>query len=80
MKHAKIILILFAVIFVLAISSLSDEENVTSAFEVVDVIPEMEKILASYDEHNSIRILNDTDFMWQAGNESWEGDGSFDTP
>jgi parallel beta-helix repeat protein len=34
----------------------------------------------SYVDHSRIEIVNDTDFAYQASTESWEGNGSPDTP
>jgi parallel beta-helix repeat protein len=37
-------------------------------------------MLPAYTSHDVIYIVNDTDFRWQAGNESWLGDGSANQP
>ncbi len=74
MKHAKTFLLVLILIFSINASmtyfagELSLDSGVNRSMTV------------SYSNHSSIVIMNNTDFGWQAGNESWEGDGSADFP
>ncbi len=53
-------------------------DNMTVSHEYTEVQSNEHEL--AYTTHDAIRIFNNTDFMWQAGNESWAGDGSEETP
>ncbi|MGY5875369.1 MAG: right-handed parallel beta-helix repeat-containing protein [Candidatus Thorarchaeota archaeon] len=74
MKHAKTILLVFILIFSINASMTYFVGELSSNLAVTRAMT------TSYTNHSSIIILNNTDFGWQAGNESWEGDGSVDLP
>ncbi len=74
MKHSKLILILFVLVFGVTASG-TFVINYSSIHK-----PIRNQSIAQYTEHTAITILNDTDFGWQAGNESWQGEGSSDQP
>ncbi len=79
MKHAKLLLLAFLFMFFIGSATVTDYST-TASDEILADIPFNGKMMPSYTTHGVIQILNDTDFMWQAGNESWVGDGSEETP
>ncbi|MGY5853746.1 MAG: right-handed parallel beta-helix repeat-containing protein [Candidatus Thorarchaeota archaeon] len=79
MKHAKFVMILLTMLFIVGSTTVTGE-NTTVLGEELGNNPFNGKMLSAYTTHAVIQIVNDTDFMWQAGNESWLGDGSSDTP
>jgi parallel beta-helix repeat protein len=54
--------------------------NVMAVHEDNRTVEQNENVILSYESHDVISIIGDTDFETQATNEMWEGDGSSDTP
>ncbi|TFH06650.1 MAG: hypothetical protein E4H14_10345, partial [Candidatus Thorarchaeota archaeon] len=79
MKHAKVILLLFTFLFIFGTMNIAGN-NVISVHEAARNVEPNEKVMLSYESHDTIHIMNDTDFENQATDESWLGDGSSDTP
>ncbi|MFX1369561.1 MAG: nitrous oxide reductase family maturation protein NosD, partial [Promethearchaeota archaeon] len=80
MKHARIAVILGLVLMLSLVSSVPlVNDGLEQARELVTPTPS-ESFQKSYDTHADIVIRNDTDFVTQAEDELWPGDGSIDTP
>ncbi len=77
LKHVKLTLSLM-IITVLMVSVCVPLTNPMINNELVHE-PTQNSVL-SYEAHDNIYIVNDTDFAAQAAIESWEGDGSPETP
>jgi parallel beta-helix repeat protein len=74
-------LIIFTVMFIVLYSLPVKEENQMKTYELDEKPIHNSRMLASYIDRTSvINIKNDTDFGWQAGNESWPGQGTWDDP
>jgi parallel beta-helix repeat protein len=80
MKHARIAVLLGLVLMLSLVSSVPlVSDGLEQSYEIVAPIPS-ERFEKSYDTHADIVIANDTDFITQAEDELWPGDGSIDTP
>jgi parallel beta-helix repeat protein len=78
MKHATIMLIAFMLLFFVGSMPRAFDAAGNNSQTMKTSISE--KMIPSYESHDIIKIFNDTDFMWQAGNETWPGDGSEEFP
>lgn len=79
LKQTKLLLLFFTSLLVFGLMNI-DVENIIILQESTENVFLDRKMLPAYTSHEAIRIVNNTDFIWQAGNESWLGDGSEEYP